>query len=134
GRPPPPCAPSGLLLGWAGEGRGPPPVWATGWPPLRVFSTGSDRLDAASGVTSAAGQFAAPGTASGTWMAAITTYTGGPVPEAPPVARLTVAQLAGPALTAKADGSTSTDADATPIASYHFNFGDGSAIVDTNAP
>jgi len=50
------------------------------------------------------------------------------------VARLTVSQLASPALTVSADGSTSTDTDATPIASYHFDFGDNSAIVNTTAP
>ncbi len=61
-------------------------------------------------------------------------YTTGPVSEAPPVARLTVSQLASPALTVLADGSTSTDADATPIASYRFTFGDGAAAVTTTAP
>jgi PKD repeat protein len=61
-------------------------------------------------------------------------YTTGPVTEAPPVARLTVSQLASPALTVLADGSTSTDVDATPIASYRFTFGDGSAAVTTSAP
>jgi PKD repeat protein len=54
--------------------------------------------------------------------------------DAPPVARITVTQLASPALTVSADGSTSTDTDATPIASYRFTFGDGSAAVTTTAP
>src|SRR5262249_9812944 len=44
--------------------------------------------------------------------------------DSPPVARLIATQLASPALTVNADGSTSTDADATPIASYRFEFGD----------
>ena len=60
--------------------------------------------------------------------------TGTPPPDVPPVARLTVSQLASPALTVKADGSTSTDTDATPIAGYHFDFGDGSPVVNTTAP
>ena len=61
-------------------------------------------------------------------------YTTGPVSDAPPVARLSASQLASPALTVLADGSTSTDTDATPIASYRFTFGDGSAAFTTSAP
>src|SRR5436309_2581990 len=51
-----------------------------------------------------------------------------------PVARLTLSQLATPALTVKADASTSTDTDYAPIASYQFTFGDGTAPVTTTAP
>ena len=54
--------------------------------------------------------------------------------DAPPAARLTAAQIASPALTVRADGSTSSDGDATPIASYGFDFGDGSPAVTTTAP
>ncbi len=54
--------------------------------------------------------------------------------DSPPVARLTVSQLTSPALTVLADGSTSTDTDLTPIASYRFTFGDGTAAVTTVAP
>jgi PKD repeat protein len=56
------------------------------------------------------------------------------VREDPPVARISVTQLVTPALTVRADGSTSTDADLTPIANYRFNFGDGTAVVTVNAP
>src|SRR5206468_184747 len=52
----------------------------------------------------------------------------------PPVARLAVTQLSSPALTVNADGSNSSDTDATPIASYRFDFGDGTAAVTTTAP
>ena len=52
----------------------------------------------------------------------------------PPVARLTVLQLGTPALTVRADGATSTDNDATPIASYRFDFGDGTPAVTVTAP
>ena len=55
-------------------------------------------------------------------------------PEAPPVARLNVSQALSPALTVNVDASGSTDLDATPIASYQFDFGDGSPIVTTTAP
>jgi PKD repeat protein len=48
------------------------------------------------------------------------------VTDAAPTARL-VLQASGLVLTA--DASTSTDGDATPIASYRFDFGDGSAAV-----
>ena len=54
--------------------------------------------------------------------------------DAPPLAALTVTQLASPALTVSASGSGSTDTDSTPIASYRFTFGDGSAAVTTTAP
>lgn len=62
------------------------------------------------------------------------TTSGTPPPDQPPVAQLTVSQLASPPLTVQADGSASTDADATPIRSYVFNFGDGSSTVETVAP
>ncbi|HEY6866016.1 MAG TPA: PKD domain-containing protein, partial [Candidatus Eisenbacteria bacterium] len=57
-----------------------------------------------------------------------------PPPDNPPVASLTVTQVATPALTVNADGSGSTDTDLTPIASYTFDFGDGSPVVTTTAP
>src|SRR5206468_935075 len=56
------------------------------------------------------------------------------VQEAPPTARLSLSQLATPALTVSANGSASTDPDPTPIATYRFDFGDGSAAVTTTAP
>jgi PKD repeat protein len=61
---------------------------------------------------------------------------GGTAPpgDAPPVARLSVAQVASPPLTVTANGSASTDTDATPIASYRFVFGDGTSAVTTSAP
>ncbi len=50
--------------------------------------------------------------------------------EQPPVAALNVNPTSGLVnLAVTADASGSTDADATPIASYTFNFGDGSAVV-----
>jgi PKD repeat protein len=55
-------------------------------------------------------------------------YSTGPVTEAAPVARVSASQLASPALTVKADGSASTDTDATPIATYAFTFGDGASV------
>jgi PKD repeat protein len=51
-----------------------------------------------------------------------------------PLARLTVTPAASPPLTAIADGSASSDGDATPIATYRFDFGDGSPAVTTTAP
>ena len=61
-------------------------------------------------------------------------YTTAPPVESPPVARLTVAQVPNPALTVIADGAASTDTDLTPIASYRFDFGDGTPPVVTLAP
>jgi PKD repeat protein len=95
-----------------------------------------------------------PGWASGNAMALIVTGTGhrtawawdgnaasAPLlhveyvaPELPPVAKLTVSQALSPPLTVNADASGSTYVDATPIASYQFDFGDGSPIVTTTVP
>jgi len=60
--------------------------------------------------------------------------TGPPPPDAAPVAQLSVSVLASPPLTVNASGANSTDTDATPIASYRFDFGDGTPAVVTNAP
>jgi PKD repeat protein len=61
-------------------------------------------------------------------------FTTGPVPEGPPTARLTVTQLASPARTVSASGAASTDPDNSPIASYRFEWGDGTAATVTQAP
>lgn len=78
------------------------------------------------------------GKATGSPLLHITyTTSGGPPPpptDYAPVARLSVSPVATPGLKVQADGSASTDTDATPIASYHFDFGDGSAVANTNAP
>jgi len=51
------------------------------------------------------------------------------VRDAPPVARLIVTPTSGKApLTVTADASGSTDSDGTPVATYRFNFGDGTAV------
>ena len=52
------------------------------------------------------------------------------VTDSAPVARLNV-QVSGRSLSA--DASTSTDADASPIATYAFDFGDGSPLVGPQA-
>jgi parallel beta-helix repeat protein len=53
-------------------------------------------------------------------------FQAGPPPEAPPVAALTVNSTFGTVpLDLTADASASTDRDATPIAGYTFDFGDG---------
>ena len=54
--------------------------------------------------------------------------------DSPPAAALTVSPSSGTApLAISADASASTDGDATPIASYSFDFGDGSAVVGPQA-
>src|SRR5262249_54437429 len=60
-------------------------------------------------------------------------YTTAPVNN-PPVARLSLAQPATPPLTVNANGGASTDPDAFPIASYKFDFGDGTPTVTSSAP
>jgi PKD repeat protein len=61
-------------------------------------------------------------------------FTTGVAPDAPPAARLTVSPSSGPTpLAVTADASASTDSDATPIATYSFDFGDGSPLVGPHA-
>ena len=56
-------------------------------------------------------------------------------PETGPVAVLTANRMTGPApLTVTFDGSGSSDADGDTIASYTFNFGDGSAAITQSTP
>jgi PKD repeat protein len=55
-------------------------------------------------------------------------------PDAPPAVALKVSPTSGTApLQVTADASGSTDTDSTPIATYKFNFGDGSAAVGPQA-
>jgi PKD repeat protein len=55
-------------------------------------------------------------------------------PDLPPAAVLSVSPASGPApLDITADASGSSDNDATPISSYKFDFGDGSAVVGPQA-
>jgi parallel beta-helix repeat protein len=57
------------------------------------------------------------------------------VSDSPPAASLTVTPTSGAApLTVNADGSGSTDTDSTPIATYKFNFGDGTVVGPQSAP
>jgi parallel beta-helix repeat protein len=64
-------------------------------------------------------------------------FTGGgtPPPDQPPVAALSVAPTTGTApLLVTADASASTDADQSPIATYRFDFGDGTIIGPQSGP
>ena len=54
--------------------------------------------------------------------------------ENPPVAQLAVSQPPTPPLTVNATAAGSSDGDLTPIASYRFDFGDGTPTVTVNAP
>jgi len=106
------------------------------------FGDGTPAVTTTSPTTAAPHTYAGPGTYT---VSLVVTDSGGrnssPVtssvtflPEAPPTARLSLSQLATPALTVSANGSASTDPDPTPIASYRFDFGDGTAPVTTVAP
>ncbi|MGH3054552.1 MAG: PKD domain-containing protein, partial [Gaiellaceae bacterium] len=57
-----------------------------------------------------------------------------PPPDLAPVARLSLTPSASPPLTVNADAAGSSDTDVTPIASYHFDFGDGTPGVTVAAP
>jgi PKD repeat protein len=121
-----------LLFGVVGNESGAVSTFASGWTALPSLDISTDHLRAGYQVTTAAGSFAATGTTGGTWMAAVVAYTTptGPPPDAPPNAALTVSPGSGLApLQVSADASGSTDTDATPIATYAFDWGDGTAVI-----
>ena len=62
-----------VLVGVVGIESGKSPTWASGWTRLPVLSVSSDFLDTAYQMATAAGSYAASGTASGEWMASIVT-------------------------------------------------------------
>jgi PKD repeat protein len=70
----------------------------------------------------------------GTATATVTVTNSGP-PDQPPVAALRVTPSSGGVpLAVSADSSGSTDTDATPIASYRFDFGDGTVVGPQSGP
>ena len=128
---------SELIFGVVGNESGNAPVFAAGWTALPTLSIVDDRLTVAYQVASTTGSFTASGTISGTWMAAVLAYPASgspPPPDQPPVAVLAVSQAASPPLTVNASAAGSTDTDSTPIASYSFDWGDGSNATVVNAP
>jgi hypothetical protein len=62
-----------VLVGVVGIESGKAPTWASGWTRLPVLSVSSDFLDTVYQMATAAGSYAASGTASGEWMASIVT-------------------------------------------------------------
>jgi large repetitive protein len=52
-----------------------PPVWDTGWQAITPYSVGSSYLARAYRVPTSAGSYSASGTTSGTWLAAVDTWT-----------------------------------------------------------
>ena len=123
-----------LLFGAEGQTAAGGSAWSTGWTALSALAGSGRRLSPAYEIAGAAGSYSATGTASGTWMAALSTYTAVPPPENPPAAVLTVTPSSGVVpLAVTADASGSTDVDNTPISSYTFDFGDGSAPVGPQA-
>jgi PKD repeat protein len=119
-----------LLVGVAGTVSGGAATWASGWSATSTVGSGALRLGPAWRVAGAAGPYEASGTAGGPWIADMATYKAAPPPEKPPAAALTMTPSSGaPPLNVKADASGSTDTDSTPISSYTFDFGDGSAPV-----
>jgi PKD repeat protein len=126
--------PNELLFGLVGVESGSTPSFSAGWNALPALSVSTDWQRTGYQISGTTGQFAATGSTTGTWMAAIATYTPSSAPppptDAPPVAALKVTPATGPTpLTVTADATGSTDTDTTPIANYKFNFGDGSPIV-----
>jgi PKD repeat protein len=123
-----------LLFGAEGQTAAGGSTWSSGWTALSALAGSSRKLSPAYEIAGAAGPYSASGTASGTWMAVLTTYTAVPPPENPPAAALTVNPSSGVApLSVTADASASTDVDNTPISTYTFDFGDGSAVVGPQA-
>jgi PKD repeat protein len=80
-------------------------------------------------------EFAAADSAPGTRATEmIPTYPADTLIDVPPVAQIEVRQLSSPAFTVCADASRSTDHDATPVAGYRFDFGDGSGAITIHCP
>lgn len=118
-----------LLFGAVGTPSG-TATWSSGWTTTPTVGGSSHRIAPAFRVAGAAGPYAASGTASGGWMAALATYTAAPPVEKAPAAALTVTPASGtPPLSVTADASGSTDTDNTPISTYTFDFGDGTVAV-----
>ena len=99
----------------------------TGWAPgnaiaFVITGTGHRTAEASQGSTSI-------------WPLLHVEYTGGtPPPNTAPVAALTLTQAPSPALTVTASAAGSTDTDYFPIASYTFDWGDGTPNTTVNAP
>src|SRR5689334_3521626 len=108
------------------------------------FGDGSSRITTTEPARTATHTYAAAGTytvkvkvtdqSGNTDSASQSITVAGPPPESPPVARLTVRPTTPDGLEVLADGSATTDADSTAVASYQFDFGDGSPPVTTFAP
>jgi hypothetical protein len=64
---------SEILIGSVGIESGKAPAWSTGWSPLPALAISSDYLDTAYQIVTTTGTYAATGTTSGQWMAAIIT-------------------------------------------------------------
>ena len=96
------------------------PGWASG-NALAMIITGTGRRTA----------WAFNGGASLAPLLHVEYLVGPPPPNYPPVAQLSVSQLPSPFLTVRADAAGSIDdGDLHPIASYQFDFGDGSRASD----
>lgn len=98
------------------------PGWVSG-NPLAVIVTGTGTRTA----------WSYNGSASGAALLHVEYVGSSAPPNQPPVAQLAVNQIASPPLTVTANASGTTDPD-SPIASYRFTWGDGSATTVVNHP
>jgi parallel beta-helix repeat protein len=123
-----------LVFGVVGTEGGAAPVYAAGYTALPVLAISSDRLAPAYQIVNHTGTFAASGSVTGQWMAAVATFLpSGPPPPTGPTAALAVSPATGTApLAVSLDASAST-AGSAPISSYTFDFGDGSAVLGPQA-
>jgi fibronectin type 3 domain-containing protein len=69
--------PAEILIGTLGEESGSIPIWAAGWTALPTLAISSDYLDTAYRLVTTTGAYAATGTTTGQWMAAIITLKTG---------------------------------------------------------
>jgi PKD repeat protein len=99
------------------------PGWASG-NALAIIVTGSGQRTA----------YAYDGNSAAAALLHVEYTTGPPPPDQPPVAKLSATQAGSPPLTVNASAAGSTDTDSSPIASYSFDWGDGSAKTVVNAP
>ncbi len=123
-----------LVFGVVGAEGGASPVYAAGYTALPVLAVSTDRLASAYQITTHTGTFAASGSATGQWMAAVATFLpSGPPPPTGPTAALAVTPATGTAPLAVTLDASASAAGSAPITAYTFDFGDGTAVVGPQA-
>jgi PKD repeat protein len=128
------ASPNELVFGVVGTEGGAAPTYAAGYTALPVLAVSSDRLAPAYRVVTQTGAYSAAGSVTGPWMAAVATFLpSGPPPPTGPTAALNATPVTGTAPLAVSLDASASAAGSAPIASYTFDFGDGTAVAGPQA-